>query len=83
MLLYHNVVRGLNRSYFFPLLLVVVKPDYYKYVFVKAERPVTGVSISEPGGIEEEVIDLDTNDQQLVPFKSVQNLLTSGSVYLI
>ena len=41
------------------------------------------MSISEPGGIEEEIIDLDTNDQQLVPFKSVQALINSSSVHLI
>ena len=60
-----------------------MKPDYYKYVFAKAIKPVTGMSISEPGGIEEEIIDLDTNDQQLVPFKSVQALINSSSVHLI
>ena len=50
---------------------------------MKAEKPITGVSVSEPGGIEEEIVDFDTNDQQLLPYKSIQNLLVNGSVHLI
>lgn len=61
----------------------MVKPDYYSYVFIKATRPVTGVTVTEPGVVDEELIDLDTNDQQLVPYKSVDNLLADSSVYLI
>lgn len=63
--------------------ITVVKPEYYQYVFMKADKPITGVSVSEPGGLEEEVIDFDTNDQQLLPYKSVQSLLNNGSVHLI
>ncbi|XP_067939985.1 DNA replication complex GINS protein SLD5-like isoform X3 [Watersipora subatra] len=62
---------------------IVVKPEYYKYVFVKAVKTETGVVVSEPGDLEEEIIDLDTNDQQLVPYKSIDHLLTSGAVRLI
>ena len=62
---------------------VVIKPEYYQYVFMKSEKPITGVSISEPGGIEEEIVDFDTNDQQLVPYKSIQNLLVNGDIHLI
>lgn len=63
--------------------ILVLKPEYYQYVFMKAEKPISGVSVSEPGGLEEEIIDFDTNDQQLVPYKSIQNLLNNGSVHLI
>lgn len=61
----------------------VVKPEYYSYVFLKANEPVTGVSANEPGSIEEEVIDFDTNDQQLLPYKCVEHLISNSSVHLI
>lgn len=50
---------------------------------MKAVKPITGVTVSEPGSLEEEIIDFDTNDQQLVPYKSIQSLLTNGSIHLI
>lgn len=65
------------------LCFVVLKPDYYSYVFVRATKPITGVTVTEPGSIDEELIDLDTNDQQLLPYKSVDNFVGDSSVYLI
>lgn len=61
----------------------MIKPEYYKYVFIKVEKPITGVTVSEPGGIEDEVVDFDEDDQQLLPYKTIQNLLMNGSVHLI
>ncbi|KAF6040291.1 hypothetical protein EB796_001408 [Bugula neritina] len=62
---------------------MMIKPEYYKYVFIKVEKPITGVTVSEPGGIEDEVVDFDEDDQQLLPYKTIQNLLMNGSVHLI
>lgn len=71
--------------YFYMLsyIFTVVKPDYYTYVFIKSDKPVTGVSITEPGSVDEELVDLDTNDQQLLPYKSVEHLLNNSSIHLI